>query len=273
MTSHYKVALTIAGSDPSGGAGLQADLKTFAALKIHGFSAVTAIIAQNSARVARVLPVDADLLAAQIETLVEEYRPGALKIGALATAANVAVVARVITALRLPAPVLDPVLISSSGARLLDSNAEKTLLTDLLPLTRVVTPNLPEAETLSGIKIDSPAALHEAARALLKHGAQAVIIKGGHQFGHETEPHRSTDLFFDGENFLELSADRLPGDGAHGTGCAFSAAIAAELAHGAALNTAVRRAKDFVVRALSNRYRLGSGRYLLDHLGGASQKG
>lgn len=264
MTSHYKVALTIAGSDPSGGAGLQADLKTFAALKIHGFSAVTAIIAQNSTRVAQVLPVEANLLTAQIETLVEEYRPDALKLGALATADNVEAVARTLVGLRLPAPVIDPVILSSSGTRLLARDGEQALATHLLPIARVVTPNLPEAEALSGIKIDCAAALREAARAILKLGAQAVVIKGGHQSGSEAEPHRSIDLFYDGEEFFELSAERLLGDGAHGTGCAFSAAIAAGLAQGFELEAAVRRAKEFVTRALAHRYRLGRGRFLLD---------
>ncbi len=271
MASEYKVAMTIAGSDPSGGAGLQADLKTFAALRVYGFSAVTAIVAQNSGRVACVVPVEPSLLAAQVETLVEERPPDALKTGALATAENVVVVARAIVELRLPAPVIDPVMVSSSGSRLLDVAGEKALAEHLLPLARVVTPNLAEAESLSGIRIDSANAKRAAARAIHKRGARAIVIKGGHQLADIdlTEASRSTDLFFDGKEFIELAAERVPGDGAHGTGCAFSAAIAAELAHGLELNAAVREAKAFVTRALIYRFRLGTGRYLLDHLIGS----
>ncbi len=274
MASEYKVAMTIAGSDPSGGAGLQADLKTFAALRVHGFSAVTAIIAQNSGRVACMVPVEPRLLTAQIETLVEEHRPDALKTGALATAENVEAVARVIRELRLPAPVVDPVTISSSGSRLLDVAGEKALAEHLLPLARVVTPNLAEAESLSEIRIDSVHAMRAAAQAIHKRGAQAVVIKGGHQFARidQITASRSTDLFFDGKEFIELAAERVSGDGAHGTGCAFSAAIAAELARGIELETAVRRAKEFVTRALIHRFRLGAGRFLLDHMTGISQE-
>jgi hydroxymethylpyrimidine/phosphomethylpyrimidine kinase len=261
------VAMTIAGSDPGGGAGLQADLKTFAALQVYGFSAVTAIIAQNSARVARVIPVASDLLKAQIEILLEERAPDAIKTGALGSADNVRIVAEAIHSHDLPAPVIDPVLVSTSGARLLDFAGEKSLREGLLPLGRVVTPNLPEAEALAGIAIDGLAAMRAAARAIHKLGCRAVIIKGGHTFrgAKDSDQPRALDLLFDGRSYLELASPRLPGDGAHGTGCAFSAAIAANLAKGADLETAARRAKLFVTRALQRRFVLGSGRPLLDH--------
>ena len=257
------VAMTIAGSDPGGGAGLQADLKTFAALRVYGFSVVTAIIAQNSARVGRVVPVAPDLLKQQIELLIEERMPDALKTGALGSAPNVRAVAAAIRDFKLPAPVVDPVMVATSGARLLDRDGQESLRRDLLPLARVVTPNLPEAELLAAMTIASPVAMRAAARAIRKLGARAVIIKGGH-----SRDDRAVDLLFDGRRFIELSSPRLPGGGAHGTGCAFAAAIAANLAKGADLETAARRAKQFVTQALRARFKLGSGRPLLDHFAG-----
>jgi hydroxymethylpyrimidine/phosphomethylpyrimidine kinase len=215
----------------------------------------------------RVEPVDDAMLTAQIETLLEERRPDGLKTGALANAANVQAVAAAIERLRMPAPVVDPVLISSSGARLLEVAGETALRDHLLPLTRVVTPNLPEAEALSGIEINSRAALRAAARAIRKLGPQCVVIKGGHlpRETAEGNSRRSVDLMFDGRSFVEFTAPRLPNGGAHGTGCAFSAAISAYLARGATLEQAVRRAKQFVTRALRARFVLGAGRSLLDH--------
>src|SRR6266849_3935483 len=318
------VALTIAGSDPSAGAGFQADLKTFAALKVYGFSVITAVIAQNSAKVVRVAPVDAAMVTAQLEALASERRPDALKTGALANAAVVLAVAEAIRALKMPAPVVDPVLIASSGARLLDADGEAAMRALIFPLARVVTPNIPEAEALSGVMIDGPEAMRAAARALRRMGARAVVIKGGHPYtggsadgaparargartGGErgeaplaTGPGRSgagsaaagsggaemaaasgalragrrshrgggataVDLLYDGRNFVELAGVRIPGGGAHGTGCAFSAAIAAYLARGAELEAAVRGAKRFVARALRHGFALGAGRTMLDH--------
>jgi hydroxymethylpyrimidine/phosphomethylpyrimidine kinase len=260
--------MTIAGSDPGGGAGLQADLKTFAAIRVHGFSVITAVIAQNSAHVARVAPVEADMVALQIETLAAERKPDALKTGALASAAIVAAVADAIRALRLPPPVVDPVMISSSGARLLDTRGERSLRDRLIPLAHIVTPNIPEAQVLTGITIDGPSAMRTAARSLRRMGARAVVIKGGHPFttgSNHARTDRAVDLFYDGRSFVDLAGARIPGDGAHGTGCAFAAAIAAWLARGADLETAVRRAKTFVARALRNGFQIGAGRTLLDH--------
>ena len=317
------VALTIAGSDPSGGAGFQADLKTFAALKVYGFSVITAVIAQNSAKVVRVAPVDAAMVTAQLEALASERRPDALKTGALANAAVVLAVAEAIRALKMPAPVVDPVLIASSGARLLDADGEAAMRALIFPLARVVTPNIPEAEALSGVVIDGREAMRAAARALCRMGARAVVIKGGHPYtggsadgaparvrGAGAGPGRSgagsaaagaggdaarscgsggaamaaasgalragrrsyrgdgataMDLLYDGRNFVELAGVRIPGGGAHGTGCAFSAAIAAYLARGAELEAAVRGAKRFVARALRHGFALGAGRTMLDH--------
>ena len=205
--------MTIAGSDPGGGAGLQADLKTFAALEVYGFSVITAVIAQNSSRVTRVVPVSANVVVAQIETLLAERPPDALKTGALATAANVIAVARALRASGLPAPVVDPVLLSTSGTRLLDAAGEMALRAELIPLARLVTPNIPEAEALTGISIDGPRAMRAAARALHRAGAQAVVIKGGHPFsaGNTAASNaRVTDLLFDGRKFVELTSPRIP---------------------------------------------------------------
>lgn len=262
--------MTIAGSDPGGGAGIQADLKTFAALEVYGFSVITAVIAQNSTHVARVAPAEPAIVTAQIETLVAERLPDALKTGALASAAIVEAVAAAVRSLHLPAAVVDPVIVSTSGARLLDPAGEQALRDHLIPLARLVTPNLPEAELLSGIAIDGPSAIRAAARAIRRMGARAVVIKGGHSFASTAGAHaalstKALDLLYDGRGFIELAGERIPGGGAHGTGCAFSAAVAAWLARGVDLETAVRRAKAFVARALRHGFTLGAGRTLLDH--------
>jgi hydroxymethylpyrimidine/phosphomethylpyrimidine kinase len=260
--------MTIAGSDPGGGAGLQADLKTFAAHRVYGFSIITAVIAQNSARVTRVAPVSAAMVTEQIATLAAERIPDALKTGALANAEIVGAVVKSISDFKLPAPVVDPVLISSSGVRLLDEDGERALRSLLIPLARVITPNLPEAAALAGLEIDSPAAMRVAARQLRRLGARAVVIKGGHWFSGNggANAARAIDLFFDGRSFTEFAARRIEGDGAHGTGCAFSAAIASRLARGDEIEAAVRQAKSFVTRALHARFVLGvHGRSLPNH--------
>jgi hydroxymethylpyrimidine/phosphomethylpyrimidine kinase len=258
------IGLTIAGGDPGGGAGLQADLKTFAALDVYGYSVLTAVIAQNSIRVTRLQPVDPAMVIAQIEAVAAERKPDAVKTGALAAKAIVDAVARAIRTLELPAPVVDPVMVSSSGARLLDRAGERAMRARLVPLARVVTPNVPEAEALAGIEIDGINAMREAARRIVRLGARAVVIKGGH-LGPARD---ATDLLYDGRRFVVLSAPRLAVDDAHGTGCAFSAAIAAYLARRKSLEEAVRGAKRFVTRALKKSFTLGNGRPILDHFAG-----
>jgi hydroxymethylpyrimidine/phosphomethylpyrimidine kinase len=256
-----RVALTIGGSDPGGGAGIQADLKTFAACGVYGYSALSAIIAQNSRRVAQVVAVEPAMLTAQIAILVEEHRPEAMKTGAIASAENVQAVAAAIRELRLPNAVVDPVMVSSSGARLLSAQGEAAMRRRLLPLAAVVTPNLPEAEALSGIRIKGSAAMREAARLIHRMGPRAVVIKGGHLGPDQA----ALDVLYDGQRYVEFAGERIEGGGAHGTGCAFSAAIAAWLARGVELEEAVRKAKEFVTRALRYAFQLGEGRRLLDH--------
>jgi hydroxymethylpyrimidine/phosphomethylpyrimidine kinase len=261
--SKRRVALTIAGSDPGGGAGLQADLKSFAALGVYGYSVITQVIAQNSRQVDEVEPVSSEMVEAQLETLVLEAAPQAVKTGALASAAIVKAVVRSIDTLKLAAPVVDPVIVSSSGALLIGPKGERAIRKRLIPIARIVTPNIAEAEVLARIRIDSDAAIREAAIKIIKLGARAVVIKGGHR--RDNGSATATDLFHDGRRFIELKTARVPGGGAHGTGCAFSAAIAAYLARGSNLEDAVRGAKRYVTAALRHSFKLGKGRALLDH--------
>ncbi len=256
------MALSVAGTDPCGGAGIPADLKTFAALGVYGFSAVTLVVTQNSSRVLSTVALEPAMVGAQIGALMMQMRPHAMKTGALAEPGIVVAVARAIEDFELPPPVVDPVMVSSSGVRLLSEHGEAAMRRRLLPLAAVVTPNLAEAEVLSGIRIDGVPAMREAARAIHRLGPQAVVIKGGH-LGEDSA---ALDLLFDGQRFVEFAGERIAGAGAHGTGCAFSAAIAAWLARGEELEEAVRKAKGFVTRALRFAFQLGEGRRLLDHL-------
>ncbi|HUA35314.1 MAG TPA: bifunctional hydroxymethylpyrimidine kinase/phosphomethylpyrimidine kinase [Candidatus Binataceae bacterium] len=257
--STIPLALTIAGSDPGGGAGIQSDIRTFAALGVYGYSVITSIIAQSSSRVTRVDAVKPAMIAAQIEVLLAESMPLAIKTGAMGSAGAVRETARAIVRFKMPRPVVDPVTIASSGARLIDKRGERMLRDELIPLARIVTPNVPEAEALAGIAIRDRDSIREGAAKILAMGAKAVVIKGG----HFADRARSTDLYFDGRKFIELRAPRQK-SGAHGTGCVFSAAIAAHLARGAKLEDAVSAAKEFVTLALANSFKLGRGRAVLD---------
>src|SRR5258708_23396812 len=252
-----RTALTIAGSDPSGGAGIQADLKTFAAFGVYGTSAITAITVQNTMGAEGIAPLSADLVTAQIETLAGDFAIDATKIGMLATSAIVEAVAAAIAELELPLVVLDPVLVSSSGDRLLDAEGVQALCTELLSRVRVVTPNGPEAEVLSGRTIHSMADAHDAARMIHDRGAAAVIITGGHGFAgtRNVEPRTGSpdivDLLFDGRAFHEFRVRRIDSQRTHGTGCTYSSAIAASLALGRDLVDAAGRAPQYVSAAIA----------------------
>jgi hydroxymethylpyrimidine/phosphomethylpyrimidine kinase len=266
--SGIRTALTVAGSDSSGGAGIQADLKTFAAFGVYGASAITAITAQSSAAIAAIVPLPGDLVTAQIEAVAGDIRLDATKIGMLATAAIAEAVAAAIEELDLPSVVLDPVLVSSSGTRLLDDDGVQTLLLELLPRVRVVTPNIPEAEALSGCRIQSADDLRRAAHRLCEMGAAAVIITGGHSAaGAGVDRESVTDLLFDGSSFTELRAHRVPvgPGGAHGTGCTFASALAACLAKGEPLAGAAARAQQYVGGALAHGFLIGRGARVLNH--------
>jgi len=244
--------LTIAGSDSSGRAGIQADLRTLAMLGVHAATALTAITAQNARGVIAIEPIAADLVTAQIESVAAEALD-ATKIGMLATAAIVEAVAAAVEDLELPLVVLDPVLASSSGARLLDHDGVQTLMLELLPRVLVVTPNLPEAEALSGVRIQSADDVRRAAKQLHAMGAANVIIKGGHRHAESPVPSPQppiVDLLFDGREFHELRVPHTAGANLRGTGCSHSSALAAFLAMNDSLLTAAGKAQQHVARLI-----------------------
>lgn len=255
-----RTALTIAGSDSSGGAGLQADLKTFAAFGIYGVSAVTAVTAQNTRGVAAVAPLSADLVTAQIEAVAADITLHATKVGMLATAAVVEAVAAAIEAMDLPLVVVDPVMVSSAGDRLLDPDGVQMLIAALLPRAAVVTPNIPEAEALSGCRIQSPDDLRRAATRIREMGAGAVIITGGHAPGGQV-----VDLLYDGHSFTEFRTERITMGPTHGTGCTFASAVAAGLALGYPLADSARRAQGYVAGAIAQSFAVGTGARVLNH--------
>ena len=256
---HHPVALTIAGSDSGGGAGVQADLKTFAALGVHGASAIACITAQNPRRVLAVESCSPEILRQQIEAVFEELPPAAVKTGMLFSAENVQVVAESLKA-RDAAPwrtrpplVVDPVMVSTSGAVLLKPAAIKILKQELLPLATLVTPNLHEAEILAGRDLASIEDLRSAAHEIYARFGCAALVKGGHLPGGR----EAVDIFYDGRTELLLSAPFIKGVRTHGTGCTYSAAIAAYLVLGCNLPQAVKRAKEFVTRAIAQSRRIG----------------
>jgi hydroxymethylpyrimidine/phosphomethylpyrimidine kinase len=265
-----RTVLTIAGSDPSGGAGIQADLKTCAAFGVYGVSAITAVTVQSTKGVEDVAPLSSDLVTAQLEALAGDVAIHATKIGMLATAAIVEAVAAAIEELDLPLVVVDPVLMSTSGAPLLDDEGMRMLCVELLPRVRVVTPNVPEAEALSGRRIASMDDARHAARQIHKMGAAAVIITGGHAPPTTNEVSGTADgdvidLLFDGREFHEFRVPRVAGRPTHGTGCAFASAVACGLALGRDLPEAARRAQQYVAGAIAHAPQIGTGRALLDH--------
>jgi hydroxymethylpyrimidine/phosphomethylpyrimidine kinase len=252
-------ALTIAGSDSGAGAGIQADLKTFAALGVYGTSVITAVTAQNTRAVVRVLAMSPGMVARQIDAVIDDIGCTALKTGMLANAAIVKVVAAKIRQHRLANVVVDPVMVAKGGASLLNRAAVAAVKGRLIPLARVVTPNLPEAEWLTGVKGTSIAAMREAARRIIDMGAQSVVVKGGHRRGP------ALDVFYDGKRFLELVAPRVRTRNTHGTGCTFSAAVAAYLARGESVKAAVVYAKRYVTGTIRKGFAVGSGHGPVHH--------
>ena len=265
-----RTALTIAGSDSSGGAGIQADLKTFAAFGLYGACAITAITAQSTKGIEATSALSADLVTAQIEAVAGDLTIHATKVGMLANAAIVEAVAAAIAELDLPLVVLDPVLVSSSGERLLDEDGLRALCAELLPRARVVTPNIPEAEELSGRRIQTLDDAREAARRIHDMGAAAVIITGGHRDGRTSNVERRTtndivDLLFDGHVFHEFLVPRVESSHTHGTGCTFASAVAAGLALSLELPDAAARAQRYVAGAIAHAPAIGHGRGPLNH--------
>jgi hydroxymethylpyrimidine/phosphomethylpyrimidine kinase len=265
-----RVALTIAGSDSSAGAGIQADLKTFAAHGVFGVSAITAVTAQNTTGVIATAAMSADLVTSQIEAVVSDIGVHAVKTGMLANAAVVEAAAAAIVALEIPFLVVDPVIVASSGDLLLDDEGLVAMKKELLSRAHAVTPNIPEAETLSGVTIRTEQDRREAARRIFKLGPMYVVITGG----HANEPSgpastgpsdRIVDLVYDGKVFTDYAAERVAGRHTHGTGCAFSAALAAHLALGRSLPEAVPLVQDYIAGAIRHAPGLGRGAGPMNH--------
>ncbi len=252
--------LAIAGSDSGAGAGIQADLKTFGALGVYGTTAITAVTAQNTLGVTVVQELSREVVAAQIEAVVTDIRPDAVKTGLLTSIPIVEVVAAKVREHRLPNLVVDPIMVASSGEPLLRSDALSALRDVLLPLASVVTPNLAEAAVLSGRDVASEGDRRRAAQEIVGLGADAVVITGGHLAGD-----MALDLLFDGRQFRSYAASRIETGGAHGTGCTFASALAVFLARGEPLAEAVGQAKDYVTEALRHAYPIGRGPGPLHH--------
>jgi hydroxymethylpyrimidine/phosphomethylpyrimidine kinase len=245
--------MTIAGSDSGGGAGIQADLKTFQALGVYGTSAIAAITAQNTVGVRAVHEIPAEIIAAQIDAVVDDIGVDAVKTGMLSSAEIIGTVAERIRHWRLDRLVVDPVMVAKSGDRLLREDAVQELVRELLPLALVLTPNLPEAEVLVSRSLETEDDIRQAARDIFALGPRAVVMKGGHRAGD------ATDLLFDGREFHTFSSERFVTANTHGTGCTFSAAIAAGLANGLTVVDAVAAAKHYVTEAIRHARPLGHG--------------
>jgi hydroxymethylpyrimidine/phosphomethylpyrimidine kinase len=253
-------ALTIAGSDSGAGAGIQADLKTFAAHGVYGTSAITAVTAQNSLGVTMVQALPADLVTAQIEAIVSDFGVHAAKTGMLANAAIVEAVSAAVRDLEIPLLVVDPVMVAKSGDRLLDDEALGAMKAELIAQAFLVTPNIPEAEALTNIEIRTEDDRKEAARRIVEMGASAVVIKGGHLASDDIR-----NLLLHEDEFVEFQHPRVPGRHTHGTGCTFAAAITSHLARGHDLRTAIDGAQQYVAEAIRHAPGLGRGHGPLGH--------
>jgi hydroxymethylpyrimidine/phosphomethylpyrimidine kinase len=252
------IALTIAGSDPSGGAGIQADLKTFHQLSVYGASAITVVTVQNTVRASHTEMLDATLVRQQIDAVLEDLPLNGLKTGALGNAAIVSEVAKALRRSGVPL-VVDPVAMGKRGSALLDVDGLRAIRELLVPLAALVTPNLEEAERLADMPVRSTSEMREAAERIAKLGARAVLVKGGHLTGD------ATDVLFQNGRFTEFRAERVASRHTHGTGCTYSAAITAFLAHGLDIEDAVRRAKAYVTEAIRTAPGLGAGEGPLNH--------
>lgn len=248
-----KKVLTIAGSDSSGGAGIQADLKTFSAHGVFGMSAITAVTAQNTQGVFAVQNIDTDVIAKQIEVIFDDIEVDAVKIGMVSQIETIETIAE---QLRKYAPqniVVDPVMVSKSGYHLLNIDAEINLIEELLPLATIVTPNIPEAEVITKIPISTLKDMEEAASIIYQMGAKNVLLKGGHLVDD------ATDILFDGQQFFYFPSTRITTKNTHGTGCTLSSAIAANLALGHNINEAVKISKEYITIAIMNSLSIGKG--------------
>ncbi len=252
-----KTILTIAGSDPSGGAGIQADLKVFSQLGCYGISAISAQTVQNSEGVKEVLPTPGEFLLKEIKTLIEDFNVSAIKIGMLSTKENVEKVVDCLSLIPTKNIVLDPVLLSSNGASLLDVDAIPTLVKSLLPKVRLITPNLYEAGVLSGKEVNNIEGMKKSAEAIHSLGVENVLVKGGHL------KDGATDVLYDGNTFTQIEGEKIGNDGIHGTGCVLSAAITVGLAEGFSVVEAIKRAKVFLNKKIQEAKKVGKGALFL----------
>jgi hydroxymethylpyrimidine/phosphomethylpyrimidine kinase len=251
-------ALTIAGSDPSGGAGIQADLKTFHQHQVYGMSVITLLTVQNTQTVKQIELVDDLIVAAQLNAVLEDIPPLAIKTGALGNASIINSISQILSTTKVPL-VVDPVMISTHGASLLDPDAVNVMIDQLLPLTHLLTPNIPEAEALSGMAIQTKDDALAAATIIQGFGPKNILIKGGHR------ENDATDLLLVGDKLLAFEAQRIETTSTHGTGCSYAAAIVANLAKGAQLPDAVRQAKQYINQAIKTAPKLGKGHGPINH--------
>lgn len=256
--------LTIAGSDSCGGAGIQADLKTIMALGGLGMSVITALTAQNTLGIQDIYEISPEFVEKQFESVMTDVGIDAAKTGMLTNTGILKTVARMITKYGIEKLVVDPVMAAKGGETLIRGEAREALMSELLPLAFVVTPNIPEAEVLSGMKITSTSDMKEAAKIIYRFGAKNVIIKGGHLTGD------AVDILYDGKNFRQFSSERIDKKETHGTGCTFSAAIATLLAKGRSVSDAVEGAKTYITQAIKTSYSTGTGYRLITHFSPAS---
>lgn len=248
-----KKVLTIAGSDSGGGAGIQADLKTFSAHGVFGMSVVTAVTAQNTRRVIAIQDISPDIIGKQIDAIFEDIGADAVKIGMVSQIDSIKVIEEKLRRYKPQNIVLDPVMISKSGYALLNPEAMETLINELVPLATVITPNIPEAEKIAGMKINTHKEMEKAARAIYSMGSKNVLVKGGHLSDD------SSDILYDGKDIALLKAERINTKNTHGTGCTLSSAIASNLALGMNVKEAVEKAKEYITTAIRHSLPIGNG--------------
>ena len=255
-----KTALTIAGSDSSGGAGIQADLKTFTSLGVYGMSVITAVTAQNTLGVTAIQNIQADVIKAQIDAVFSDIYPDCVKIGMTSTVYIIETIANGLEFYKPKNVVLDPVMVSTSGSRLLDEKAVSVLQERLFPLALLITPNIPEAEVISGLKISTKEEMEIAAAQIYSRFGTSVLLKGGHRIND------SYDFFFDGSQGIWFEGKKIDNPNTHGTGCTLSSAICAQLTLGKSLSDSIKLAKDYISGALSSMLNLGKGSGPLNHM-------
>lgn len=248
-----KKVLTIAGSDCSGGAGIQADLKTFAAHGVYGMTVIVSVVAENTFHVIDMQDITPELIEKQIDAVFEDIGVDAVKVGMLSHSCCMEAVERKLMEYRPQHVVIDPVMVAKNGCPLIDPNAVDTLIHRILPLADVLTPNIPEAEKIAGFQITSTGDMEQAAKCIYELGAKNVLVKGGHATGD------ALDILYDGERFYHFSAERINTKNTHGTGCTYSSAIASNLALGLPLEEAVKRAKEYVTTAIRHSLAIGKG--------------